>query len=92
MVDSSGPERLPAENPRVLQLAPDPETGGIIALVSLTDLLVSCSSVLARDAARTGDDDLPGSAPPSPCSEDMADSDSTAPWVTTEWAAGTGNI
>ena len=27
-------------------------------------------------------------APASPCSEDMDASDSTAPWVTTDWAAG----
>ena len=62
VVDSNIHERLPGEDPRVVQLAPDPEASGIIALKSLTDLLTCCSNALADDAVRTGDDDFPGTA------------------------------
>ena len=40
------------------------------------------------DGAQMLESEHQPAAPASPCSEDMDASDSTAPWVTTDWAAG----
>ena len=88
-------ERLRGEDAGVVRLTPDSEVGEDIVLESLTDLLASCSGVLADDVVRTGEEDLPGIArgtltvtAQNQASQRLAPGvGSTQAWMTVPWAA-----